>query len=217
MLRASGMSLGMGRKFGSARRDRLIGNFGCPAATLPAGSGNSGDLFELAEDDVWSSIIDAAAAKEEVKRQPAAAAAASTGNRRWPSSSEGSRRVGGLSLVFEEPAGGGKPAAAARIIHLRPPEDPPTTMVRHSAPVNVPDWSKILQGTSTDSSPEYDVGFSPSDNEGEWVPPHEYLARHSTTSRSTATSVFEGVGRTLKGRDMSRVRNAVWRQTGFFG
>ncbi|CAA6662444.1 unnamed protein product [Spirodela intermedia] len=28
-------------------------------------------------------------------------------------------------------------------------------------------------------------------------------------------SVHEGVGRTLKGRDLSRVRNAVWQQTGF--
>ncbi|URD85758.1 hypothetical protein MUK42_27986 [Musa troglodytarum] len=32
-----------------------------------------------------------------------------------------------------------------------------------------------------------------------------------------ATSVFEGVGRTLKGRDMSRLRDTVWSQTGFFG
>nr|KYP62780.1 hypothetical protein KK1_017331 [Cajanus cajan] len=32
-----------------------------------------------------------------------------------------------------------------------------------------------------------------------------------------ANSVFEGVGRTLKGRDMSRVRDAVWNQTGFDG
>ncbi|CAN6453510.1 unnamed protein product [Victoria cruziana] len=217
MLRASGMSLGMGRKFGSARRERLIGNFGYPSASLQAGSGSSGDLAELAEDDVWSSINDAAAAKEDARRPPAATAASTTANRRWPSSSDGSRRVGGLSLVFDDATGGGKPAAAARIIHLRPPEDPSTAMVRHSAPVNVPDWSKILQGTPIDSSPEYDVAFSPSDNEVEWVPPHEYLARHGATSRSTATSVFEGVGRTLKGRDMSRVRNAVWRQTGFFG
>jgi hypothetical protein len=29
--------------------------------------------------------------------------------------------------------------------------------------------------------------------------------------------VVEGVGRTLKGRDMSRVRDAVWSQTGFYG
>jgi hypothetical protein len=27
--------------------------------------------------------------------------------------------------------------------------------------------------------------------------------------------VLEGVGRTLKGRDLRQVRNAIWRQTGF--
>ncbi|XP_020249476.1 early nodulin-20-like [Asparagus officinalis] len=31
----------------------------------------------------------------------------------------------------------------------------------------------------------------------------------------TTFSVLEGVGRTLKGRDLRRVRNAVWRKTGF--
>ncbi|KAG0501479.1 hypothetical protein HPP92_001551 [Vanilla planifolia] len=35
----------------------------------------------------------------------------------------------------------------------------------------------------------------------QWVPPHEYLARENVPA--LATSVFEGVGRTLKGRDMS--------------
>ncbi|CAN1182145.1 hypothetical protein LINPERPRIM_LOCUS40699 [Linum perenne] len=46
---------------------------------------------------------------------------------------------------------------------------------------------------------------------GEWVPPHELLARQ----RIASLSVQEGIGRTLKGRDMSRVRNAIWEKTGF--
>ncbi|XP_020573846.1 uncharacterized protein LOC110020181 [Phalaenopsis equestris] len=54
------------------------------------------------------------------------------------------------------------------------------------------------------------------EDEGEWIPPHVYLAREQRKT-AMATSVFEGVGRTLKGRDLSRVRNAVWSQTGFFG
>lgn len=45
----------------------------------------------------------------------------------------------------------------------------------------------------------------------EMVPPHVIAAR----SRTTSFSVFEGVGRTLKGRDMRRVRDAVWQKTGF--
>jgi hypothetical protein len=52
------------------------------------------------------------------------------------------------------------------------------------------------------------------DDDLEMVPPHEYLAR---SRKMAAKSVFEGVGRTLKGRDLSRVRDAVWSQTGFDG
>ncbi|KAJ1424369.1 Senescence regulator S40 [Sesbania bispinosa] len=34
-------------------------------------------------------------------------------------------------------------------------------------------------------------------------------------TRVASFSVHEGVGRTLKGRDLSRVRNAIWAKTGF--
>uniref|UniRef100_A0A7N0U724 Uncharacterized protein n=1 Tax=Kalanchoe fedtschenkoi TaxID=63787 RepID=A0A7N0U724_KALFE len=44
------------------------------------------------------------------------------------------------------------------------------------------------------------------------LPPHEVVAARSQTM---TFSVFEGVGRTLKGRDLRRVRNAVFQQTGF--
>ncbi|EPS65354.1 hypothetical protein M569_09423, partial [Genlisea aurea] len=44
----------------------------------------------------------------------------------------------------------------------------------------------------------------------EIVPPHVMVARAHVTF-----SVFEGAGRTLKGRDLRRVRNAVFRRTGF--
>lgn len=94
-------------------------------------------------------------------------------------------------------------------------------MMHHqSAPVNVPDWSKIL-GVGMDRRKEnnHNLFFSADEEEdgGDMLPPHEYLAREQARSQMTTTSVFEGVGRTLKGRDMSRVRNAVWRQTGFLG
>ncbi|CAD6201608.1 unnamed protein product [Miscanthus lutarioriparius] len=45
----------------------------------------------------------------------------------------------------------------------------------------------------------------------ELVPPHVVAARRHARS----SSVLEGAGRTLKGRDLRRVRNAVLRQTGF--
>lgn len=69
-----------------------------------------------------------------------------------------------------------------------------------SMPVNIPDWSKIPD----EGDDEYEGG-------NDRMPPHEYLAR----TRGASFSVHEGVGRTLKGRDLSRVRNAIWKQIGF--
>ncbi|KAK7261353.1 hypothetical protein RIF29_27662 [Crotalaria pallida] len=87
-----------------------------------------------------------------------------------------------------------------------------------SVPVNVPDWSKILgneyRGSRRkDKFEEGDDDDDVSDDgeRGRRVPPHEFLAR----TRMASLSVHEGVGRTLKGRDLSRVRNAIWAKTGF--
>ncbi|XP_010514861.1 PREDICTED: uncharacterized protein LOC104790774 [Camelina sativa] len=81
-----------------------------------------------------------------------------------------------------------------------------------SLPMNVPDWSKIL-GKENHS---HHVRRKSIENDedgggGELLPPHEYLAK----TRMASFSVHEGVGRTLKGRDMSRVRNAILEKTGF--
>ncbi|XP_010535607.1 PREDICTED: uncharacterized protein LOC104810859 [Tarenaya hassleriana] len=85
-----------------------------------------------------------------------------------------------------------------------------------SLPVNVPDWSKILREEYRDNrrgSGDYDDGDGNdwSDAGGGRVPPHEFLAR----TRMASFSVHEGVGRTLKGRDLSRVRNAIFEKIGF--
>lgn len=45
------------------------------------------------------------------------------------------------------------------------------------------------------------------------LPPHELLAREYAAT--TTFSVLQGAGRTLKGMDLCRLRNKVWRQTGF--
>ncbi|XP_068666651.1 protein S40-1-like [Aristolochia californica] len=47
----------------------------------------------------------------------------------------------------------------------------------------------------------------------EMVPPHLVIARR--IARKTTFSVCTGSGRTLKGRDLSRMRNSVLRMTGF--
>ncbi|KAL5978594.1 hypothetical protein ACLOJK_029711, partial [Asimina triloba] len=202
------VTMAKGRKFESSHRERLIGSFGY-SPDQPSGDDHS----ELAEEDVWSKISggidhDGGAARR-------------TGASRW-CRADGElaerlcaraedRQVGGLSLAFED---GGK--ASARIAHQS--HHAGREVAASSAPVNVPDWPKILRVDSAESMQDgYGAAMNGGDgDDDEWVPPHEYLAR-SRRSSAAAHSVFEGVGRTLKGRDMSRVRNAVWSQTGFYG
>ncbi|KAJ0694184.1 putative senescence regulator S40 [Helianthus annuus] len=103
-------------------------------------------------------------------------------------------------------------ATAARTI-------PPVTVRRssehspgfhQSAPVNVPVWLKNKSsGYLGFDDVVDDVAEEEDDNNNEMVPPHEIVARSYVTF-----SVFEGAGRTLKGRDMCLVRNAVFRKTG---
>lgn len=66
----------------------------------------------------------------------------------------------------------------------------------------------------------YGGGYSDDEEEEEdeydtKLPPHEFIARRLARSQISSFSVFEGVGRTLKGRDLSKVRNAVLSKTGF--
>ncbi|KAF5751711.1 hypothetical protein HS088_TW02G00728 [Tripterygium wilfordii] len=81
-----------------------------------------------------------------------------------------------------------------------------------SAPVNVPVFARVKskqkEFDDIDDEEEEEEG-------GEMLPPHEIVAMGSARSPFLACSVLEGVGRTLKGRDLRQVRNAVWRQTGF--
>ncbi|KAI4334218.1 hypothetical protein L6164_018934 [Bauhinia variegata] len=86
---------------------------------------------------------------------------------------------------------------------------------RQSAPVNVPVLSEAM--TKMRKKPhEFDEDNGDEDyEEEEMLPPHEIVARNSAKSPMLACSVLEGAGRTLKGRDLRQVRNAVWRQTGF--
>ncbi|KAI4340412.1 hypothetical protein MLD38_025251 [Melastoma candidum] len=87
------------------------------------------------------------------------------------------------------------------------PRDRIDKKVTSSLPVNIPDWLKIPR--------EEDMGRDECcyDDEGEEeccerLPPHEFLARTRAASVSLS-------GRSLKGRDLSRVRNAIWAKIGF--
>lgn len=84
-----------------------------------------------------------------------------------------------------------------------------------SAPVNVPVMSpEMMKARSRRRDFDEDVDDEGDEGE-EMLPPHEIVARNSAQSPMLAYSVLEGAGRTLKGRDLRQVRNAVWRQTGF--
>lgn len=80
-----------------------------------------------------------------------------------------------------------------------------------SMPVNIPDWSKILGDEYKNNYTKRNYVEEEDEDDDEWLPPHEFLAR----TRVASFSVHEGVGRTLKGRDLSRLRNAIWAKTGF--
>ncbi|KZV26163.1 hypothetical protein F511_06330 [Dorcoceras hygrometricum] len=79
-----------------------------------------------------------------------------------------------------------------------------------SLPSDIPNWSKIFGS-------EFRTRASDLEDDGEYVggghdiiPPHEYLAR----TRVASMSVHEGLGRTLKGRDLSNLRDAVLKKIG---
>ncbi|CAH2047955.1 unnamed protein product [Thlaspi arvense] len=171
------------------------------------------DELELAEEDIWSPAVIHDTMTED-----------SYGAWNIRATLGGNGRVGGLSLAFESSSVA--PSSSPMIvqqIHGGVGEGGETRRkLASSAPVNVPDWSKIYRVNSVESIHELD-NDSEDEEESEMMPPHEYLAKsQARRSRKTGgggsgASVFEGVGRTLKGRELRRVRDAIWSQTGFYG
>ncbi|KAF8108886.1 hypothetical protein N665_0104s0197 [Sinapis alba] len=82
-----------------------------------------------------------------------------------------------------------------------------------SLPVSIPEnMFRGYVGKEEDVSSEVEY----SDGGGEIVPPHVIVGRRiQGEGGQMAFSVCSGSGRTLKGRDLSRVRNSVLRLTGF--
>ncbi|XP_008808441.1 uncharacterized protein LOC103720500 [Phoenix dactylifera] len=102
-----------------------------------------------------------------------------------------------------------------------------------SAPVAIPDWSEIYKHKGSSESRSYrfdgdkdgqnrasdhaanDDDCEEDDDDDDKVPPHEWLAKKMARSQISSSSMCEGAGRTLKGRDLSKMRNAVLTRTGF--
>jgi hypothetical protein len=222
-----------GRKLTTSRSERFLGSYGYGYGNGQGSNGTEGS--ELEEEDVWSMVENnnngvvvsgGGGSEDHVTNSQGEWSPRARGRRRIP---RDDRQVGGLSLAFDPNDRSlaenttTTTASSSRVVHQFRGNDGVSSSTRGggrqqqmatSAPVNVPDWSKILRVDSVESLHESDED----DGDSEMVPPHEYLAReYARSQKMAATSVFEGVGRTLKGRDMRRVRDAVWSQTGFYG
>ncbi|KAL3377536.1 hypothetical protein AABB24_003774 [Solanum stoloniferum] len=110
-----------------------------------------------------------------------------------------------------------------------PPRGKSNKCVLHksSSPVEIPEWPKNsnkqksrrvrTDDGSSFSSVTYSGNVEEEDDDyGDGiVPPHEYIARRVARNQIASFSMMEGVGRTLKGRDLSKLRNAILTKTGF--
>ncbi|GAB4830870.1 hypothetical protein Ancab_004897 [Ancistrocladus abbreviatus] len=206
-----------GRRLTPSRNERYLGSYNHQSHT-----NGTTDTSEFREEDVWSMVDDVATVHGgstggvDSDGDWISRADSENGSfRRRPRIPRRDRHVGGLSLAFEDSSSTTTSSMIVR--QLRGQENgvgATSTPRRHqmatSAPMDVPDWNRILRVNSVESLQDSDDGFDDHDCEI-MDPPHEYLAR---SRKMAAASVFEGVGRTLKGRDMSRLRDSVWSQTG---
>lgn len=195
------------------------------------------DVSELNEEDVWDlgtdgSADDAPSNRAEssdtygymnsgrrwvgIEKEPGLSAAFAENSRPYGLSPH--KLVGGYAN-YSSGQSAGRDGSRSTAVRMIPPiaqireNNSPRPMMHQSAPVNVPDWSKIL-GAERKNQWAEDLDSDKEDTEEERLPPHLQIQREY--AQSTTFSVCEGAGRTLKGRDLSRVRNAVLRQTGFF-
>lgn len=109
------------------------------------------------------------------------------------------------------------PASAAWAIpaNPRPKNRGPAPQYHQSAPVKVP--VRAPRKPAMDKWDELDDDDELRHGDAAMLPPHEMVARASAGGAWPAApfSMLEGAGRTLKGRDLRRVRDAVLRQTGW--
>ncbi|KAL3623428.1 hypothetical protein CASFOL_032244 [Castilleja foliolosa] len=194
----------------SPSSDRFIGVFSPPSTVATISSSpTAGD--ELNEVDVFytANFSDA----------PPASPSPAAVNSRYRHSFLKSEKYGILAALPEDSRSADPTASFGRDIPSIPKPQPSSEMnkcsqsmpirrFQQSAPVKIPMVARKQRNSLVG---EVEV----SDEEEEVLPPHEMVARGSMRDRTTTFSVLEGVGRTLKGRDLRQVRNAVWRQTGF--
>ncbi|KAJ3707622.1 hypothetical protein LUZ61_011327 [Rhynchospora tenuis] len=121
-----------------------------------------------------------------------------------------------VASVSSSPSSTSSSPSSARMIPPlpKPRREFPQAPQYQSAPVNVPVVPERFRNQK--GSTLFEEEEEEKSDEEEMLPPHEVVARaRAKESPMTTFSVLEGAGRTLKGRDLRLVRNAVWRRTGF--
>ncbi|KAL3372540.1 hypothetical protein AABB24_004870 [Solanum stoloniferum] len=88
--------------------------------------------------------------------------------------------------------------------------------ISNSVPISIPDnlsrnnlWFKHVKNNESNFFKDEEYG-----DDGEMVPPHMITGRR-IAGKMMSFSICSGYGRTLKGRDLSQVRNSILRMTGF--
>ncbi|XP_002518475.2 uncharacterized protein LOC8284192 [Ricinus communis] len=193
---------------------------------------------DFEEEDIWSVVKEREDSSPKIRKSKDNYCSSSPSSSAWRLHSA-PRMIPRANIV--SPTSAGVPATSTHEAKA---------VQQSSAPVNIPDWSKIY-GKNTrmgswannddddddDDGIVYDDGEDHGhvngngyyynynnnnvdvngndDEEDEMVPPHEWIAKKLARSQISSFSVCEGIGRTLKGRDLSKVRNAILAKTGF--
>lgn len=165
---------------------------------------------DFEEDEVWDVMPETKEASPKATRPKDSSRASSSS-----SSSSARRLLTGARMI---------PRSSAN-------SEPSGRTLRRSAPVRIPEWPKVYKHGQRQSFEAHgyedefhrrggshenvDEEEEDDDDDDRRAPPHEWLAKKMARSQISSSSVFEGAGRTLKGRDLSKVRNAVLIKTGF--
>ncbi|KAK4783851.1 hypothetical protein SAY86_018219 [Trapa natans] len=213
----------------SPSTSRFLGEFlFAPSQNLSPASCSAGD--ELSEDDVFYAGDDSSDSNNP-QSQPSTPSSPSSTPRRLHGRQKHRYPFGQLDSfgilaalpenetqsVFKHKAMSGRPVPTI-------PKPPGTARLyslpkyHQSAPVNVPMMPRSAMERKLQielNEAEENNDGEATDDDGQMLPPHEIVARSLAKSPILSCSVLEGTGRTLKGRDLSQVRNAVLRQTGF--
>ncbi|XP_055831985.1 protein S40-7-like [Solanum dulcamara] len=200
--------------------DRLLGIFSTahslsqPSTSTSASTPAAGD--ELSEHDIFDATSDAIH-----HSTPSTSTNPNANYHRSPNHRSHHKHFGILAALPESEShaqallsvsssSSSSSTSSARLIPIIP-KRPPVDRVKYlqSAPVNVPVISAAAAGRRGRHFDDVDDDV----DGGEMLPPHEFVASRKTPI--LASSVVEGAGRKLKGRDLRQVRDAIWQKTGF--